>query len=452
MNQQFEWLQTNARISYPFEPVQPDSIKEAFVDALVIDGTQVAGSVKVTEVSLSSGSDNILAYYVESGNPFFSTTPVCEKTTYGEYTVARFSDNATNQHIVLLLKITEPFSVTFDGTFVTRCVESQPDRVNSITVYDQYNIPHTLTGDVIFFGGNNVSFNIGQLTEGARQATPVALDVIPGAGQGLQENDCTNDGYLRTINGVGPDEFGRYYLDARDCYRIWRPISGLTSQPVPNTLQMANGCSTCCECDDYGTVYTAMNRIYQTGRDTGKMLANLNGKAGGAANNARSDRAKRSRRKFKLLLRPTPGYILGVQVTYLNNQPFSINLGSATTDMRFTVTCSTPGEIGHKTIYIYNSRYEEWRQLQICECFPNLTECGGIYSYPVFYQAPTKYNDILGVQYAVTYFDLIFPDAAEGTSVTVELESMSHRWYYADTTNRVVTQTTQLIGDIRETS
>ena len=450
MDQQFEWLQSNAKIDYPFEPVQPESVKQAFVDALIIDET---GTEQVVIYSLSlDGVVNSISVKYLYGADFFSGTPEHEKFMFGVYTVIRFFDTSANKHILLTLEITEPFAIAFEGRVVVRCTEPQPARVRSVTVFDQNDVEHRLVGDVIIAAGNNMLLNVGDRGSASRDVLPVTVNAVPGAGLGLQENDCTGDGYLRTLNGVGPDDFGRMLLDARDCYRTWRPIDPLTSLVIPSTIQLANCCETCCECDDYGDVYQAMQRLYNIGRDAGKMLANLNGKNKGVNDAAKSDRAKRSRRKFSLFLRPSPGNLLGVQITYLNNVPSKYDLGDHKSDMRITVACTADGSIISKTIYIYNSQYGEWRQLTLCQMFPMLTDCSGTGEYPVFYQSPTKDDRILSAQWAVTYFDLHFPDAAEGAVVTVTVESIDKNWYFADTTTYVTAQTASLIGDIVEES
>lgn len=105
----------------------------------------------------------------------------------------------------------------------------------------------------------------------ARPETTLLLAMPPGGGIGKYLR-CEPQGFLRTINGLGPDAQGNFHLNPKDCYWLERPL--LTVPVVggeqvdqeatvhPNRLQLRSACEACCSCEAYVDVYETLEELW----------------------------------------------------------------------------------------------------------------------------------------------------------------------------------------------
>lgn len=124
----------------------------------------------------------------------------------------------------------------------------------------------TFAGDVILEAGYNMEITqLDDVVEGLIRWHVLQFNCIPGSGAG-RFNDCeARDVPIRTINRVGPDSRGRFFLQGVECYSVYRPTirvaDGEGSVVIPYALQLRNDCTTCCTCDDYVVTYTGLVRL-----------------------------------------------------------------------------------------------------------------------------------------------------------------------------------------------
>jgi hypothetical protein len=174
-----------------------------------------------------------------------------------------------------------------------RTVIKLPKRVRSLTaILDNYR-----ETAIEFHAGFNMEILPGvPETVGRRRITPVTFDAAAGNGLGIYPECEPEQLYIRTINGIGPNDKGDFYMAAADCYWLRQPTvlslgAGLPTTAVspgnipeanlpdddagttksangwpPNDnpayahLQAGSDCPPCCDCEDYVEVADYMNR------------------------------------------------------------------------------------------------------------------------------------------------------------------------------------------------
>lgn len=292
----FEWPSTNLKIAFPFidQVTSISNFHELFVDAHVVHNKEL---------------DNDTGLKLTNFNPtgvckleFGDATVLCDltaadgftSTTYGPWTVLQWykqtdSGIYTDEELIVrfLLKTDRIADFSFpaaptDAILSPACVCPAIEKINRIIVRQPDGATKVLKGDPIIQGGYNVEtvqrserqttgLETGTTTD-ERPATYIAVNMVPGLGEG--KFPCVGGLGIKTINGVGPDENGNIFVDAKDCYWLERPLKSGMSAPVyggtdytselePSTLQMHNNCSPCCACDDYVAVYKNMYRLWQ---------------------------------------------------------------------------------------------------------------------------------------------------------------------------------------------
>lgn len=168
-----------------------------------------------------------------------------------------------------------------DGTLDIRTILRLPKRVRTIKA-----VLTTASEEPLeFIGGYNVVLeHAGVLAvDGTRRTQQIVFSATAGSGEG-QFPACTEpEGYIRTVNGVGPDDNGNLQISATDCYYVRQPTSlvGDEVSPTPYTLQLGNDCDACCSCDDYVDVALRMravrNQYAELGSDA-EAARNLHGR------------------------------------------------------------------------------------------------------------------------------------------------------------------------------
>jgi hypothetical protein len=127
---------------------------------------------------------------------------------------------------------------------------------------------------------------------GERFRTRITISADPGDGDGRFKKCLETDLPIRTINNVGPNEYGNYLLTGAQCYWVRRPAtitngvakfklvnnevpvggpSGQGSTNTASTLQIGNDCMPCCECADYMRVYKGLINVHNKYGKIGKI-------------------------------------------------------------------------------------------------------------------------------------------------------------------------------------
>ena len=128
----YPWLYSNVQISYPFVPeVYPRWLKKVFVDAYIVDGTNLRVDVEpideplelvLFEMASASSAGLIQLQYVHDGSLFFfDNTPPTTKYTvwdFGPWKVVA-ADNATERKFFRIVLNTQaipgyPFELSFE--------------------------------------------------------------------------------------------------------------------------------------------------------------------------------------------------------------------------------------------------------------------------------------------------------------------------------------------------
>jgi hypothetical protein len=143
-----------------------------------------------------------------------------------------------------------------------RAVYKMPKRLKSLSVL-------TATAKrtpVIFKAGYNMRLTPEpQEIVGLRNQTTIDFSVVEGAGFG-QYSDCQDDKpkYIYTINGVGPNQYGDFFIAATDCLygRVATADNGdgLVAPLEATGITVGADCPPCCDCPDYVATAQYMNR------------------------------------------------------------------------------------------------------------------------------------------------------------------------------------------------
>jgi hypothetical protein len=168
-----------------------------------------------------------------------------------------------------------------NGILDARAIQRIPKRVKSLrVVLDQF------TGtNVDMVGGYNVDLTPTVPTPdvGGRNVTQITIDGSPGGGDGIFPGCVEADLFIRSINGIRPNQTGDFLMAATDCYWIRQPTSVVNLSPMTvrptieldensGHLQLGNDCGPCCSCDDYVDTVRYLNRTWLEGKRLGAIF------------------------------------------------------------------------------------------------------------------------------------------------------------------------------------
>jgi len=429
-----DWEQDNTKIFYPFDIYADPALRALFADALIVDrSTKASMPVRLTALSVDAGNlpaATTTLLYADS-TTFFTGT-VTAATEFGSWITLRFVSPAYDREAVLLLSkkaLATPVVGSYNSFFASRVLDFPDKRVSSIEVTDMDNVTHVFTEPVELVAGYNMELAV----DGSR----VAMSAIAGAGAGLVPSDCEPDGLLRTINGAGPDTAGNVDILLKDCYRCAIPYIdyGMTSVTFsPYTLQLINDCYSCCDCEDYDRVYNGMNRLYNRGKNIGNRFRSI---LGGPTlpepgynelrNDMEDERRKREIPSMLLFLRPSTGFVMGVQVVFRNNRAgVALNLAQMDAELRVEKSPDDmspfnplKGKIIPESLYVLNSsRNTQWERRTVDQVFPDYVDLEAA-NQPVIMNI-TRLDDnddpvdevVVGTEYVVVFFELYFSATA----------------------------------------
>lgn len=166
----------------------------------------------------------------------------------------------------------QPANATLDA----RTIEKLPRRLRSLRVRQRggtlVNGPYT--GNVRFKNNYNTELVTGETTTtNFLVNTRVTFSAVAGSGAGYFP--VCGDGYdeetnepipqpIKTINGVGPNKPGDFFVVGNDCIYVRRPtvLNGLATLPSASAdQQIGADCVPCCACSDYVNTAKYMNQL-----------------------------------------------------------------------------------------------------------------------------------------------------------------------------------------------
>ena len=139
-----------------------------------------------------------------------------------------------------------------------------------------------MRGRVRFEAGYNIDLAGGSTPEaervdGARYASAVNIDAVPGAGLGRLAGCEDVEVLVRKINRQGPDCGGNFKVEVDPCLRASLPLfvngnSGetrtaeyshedLSTDEAKHALRMTSDCRPCCDCDYFVRTYRGLKRV-----------------------------------------------------------------------------------------------------------------------------------------------------------------------------------------------
>jgi len=425
-----EYFEANKHIDYPFTGGLSSVSKSTFVDALVVDPEQVAEGVRLNSLTLTDSSTaSCVLVYASSLTDFFVGTVTASVRTVGllpdtraKWWIVTFTDGNKYATFTLNGEQVSTFPVTFtvNKQLAVRCIDQPVTSVKTLTNGGV----SVSSGSVIFRGGYNIQFrDVGDTEINGRPARRIVIDARPGEGEGLYPSDCVGDGTVKTVNGVGPDENGDFKLGPENCLRVYRPVYAVSPTTCAfdcggTCLKFSNDCRACCSCDDYGAVYSALTKLYNTGRSVGRTLAAVGAKMGGKGSDPDSlDKQLEMLRfntevpTFKVKLRPHLQNKLGVTVQFTNDcgmYGLSYDLGEHSHKMNLEVDApNTITYLDAQSCKIYNDSVGD-----CTVCTPQQLFSGGVnFGTREVSQAlilrPTINSVIERNSHAIIYFELM---------------------------------------------
>jgi hypothetical protein len=206
---------------------------------------------------------------------------------------------------------------------------------------------------------------------GERLRTRITISADPGDGDGRFKKCLETDLPIRTINNVGPDEYGNFILAATQCYWIRRPAtitngaarfklvnnevpvggpSGQGSTNTASTLQIGNDCTPCCECADYMRVYKGVTNVHNQYGKIGKTATKTRDTYKESITRWKDQKTCRAASPARVAMAATPSgtdLLLDVAVALCNT---SDECDTASATLVFTASCSPSGGSGGGTI------------------------------------------------------------------------------------------------------
>ena len=170
-----------------------------------------------------------------------------------------------------------PTAAVLDSRVTTR----QPKRLKSIIVGLQ-----TMKDIIEFDAGFNIAMtgveNIADdtLANTQRDGYRFTIDGTLGGGRGKFPGCDTLDIAARRINGVVPNEYGDFLVSPEECYWYERPSTVINEgsryydasgnlieidrlvDVTPNTAQLHNDCTPCCDCDEFVETKQRLDEIF----------------------------------------------------------------------------------------------------------------------------------------------------------------------------------------------
>ena len=316
------WLTSNSDAAYPFETTHSSGISSLIADMYIVHSLgKLSGKVALTHFSNNntpSAWDADVTLKLESGATLFDSLLSGTHfiaSNFGVWTV--FEWRRTKDFVKMIIKTSLAGSYLsvnpVDAYLLDRVIDSRPSRVETIRAINL--IPPTTllgTGDGIveLQEGYNISIErandantrpvlslrpLEAADENVRNVNRLIISAVAGAGLGKYPS-CNDAGYVSTLNGIAPDEFGDLILAAEGCVSAERPgandlsngvelegslgptleCQDIVITDVPNKLIFHQDCAPCCNCDDYSSLYERIRAAWDNLKASYDKLVILN--------------------------------------------------------------------------------------------------------------------------------------------------------------------------------
>jgi hypothetical protein len=294
----FEWLESAARISYPFEDNLDGGLKSVIVDAYVAC-SRALDNCRIRLSLFDSIARRVMLTYANGTTLFDLQAPT--NCTYSEYdfgtiyrvhewrSLADTDDDVVVRFTSVKDSLTglEPIAPA-DAWLLRSLVDQRASVVRRLGM-KLPDLPCCTGGGIeegyfIIRAGYNLSLAVASVTSGVRDRTVIAIDAVPGAGAGQYPGCGLAEDGLRSIGDQEPDEFGNVNLSGDSCLWVERPLDTPGYTPPPgskvdyeatveeNTIKLHDDCKACCDCSDYGAAYQALRNTWLNLKSVSKSI------------------------------------------------------------------------------------------------------------------------------------------------------------------------------------
>lgn len=252
-----EWLEQNIGTPYPFRlPLESAREVESCIVDAVVSVANDPDYIAITELDVDLGA---ITLFDGINTISFDDSDSYTRATMGDYEVVQWSKDSATVKLVLHHPDAIDWPVALvDARLNPSCLAYAADRVTNFVAhaYDSSDGQYkdiTLGPVVTLLEGYNCKMESSGSHEGS-----IRMSFAPGNGMGRYDacSDNPTDTLVRTINGIGPDEWGNINIAGDDCVMI---------VPIANGIEFSSHCHQRCTCQDYASSYAAASQVAGTG-------------------------------------------------------------------------------------------------------------------------------------------------------------------------------------------
>ena len=302
-----EWYSSNHMNSYPFDTRLVGDVHKLFVDAYVVHNKNTDKKQRVRMTLFNPGTGQLQLRFEDTtilAN--FTYADNFQSVFFGEYIIYRWwhattlPSGLTDDDIYVCLVVPQDELMNFmypltpsDAYIMASLINPRMGRVRRIAVDSNPGYAITpsdfVTSDsVTLEAGNNIATSVQAANpavgldivpeDTVRVPTVVVIDADPGAGTGRYSTCNTTTPPLKLINTTGPDVLGNFEFQGQDCTWIERMLTGSPVLPPTHqntdylttaldfSIELHQDCLACCDCSDYGDVYSNLSKIWTRAR------------------------------------------------------------------------------------------------------------------------------------------------------------------------------------------
>jgi hypothetical protein len=267
-----EWLNENSQRKYPLS--EGSSLRDSsgsitipndfLVDMIVpihYDPTVDPLKVHILTLSVFSGGVTVTLGYngTAIGSVTIDASTFVRNNTYFIQCTGLFFDTVAKivvGSLTSIMKLGGSYSFLLaDARLEPTVVKPDIRGVTAITLKNGDDVSAPIQNDVVFQAGRNMLMTFIAGTGTLADPSRILFNAIDG--QGLNAdcecNEATTLPCVKTINGIDPDENGRFNLLESDCLKL---------QEIANGLKLADTCATpCCGCQELDVVTQTLERV-----------------------------------------------------------------------------------------------------------------------------------------------------------------------------------------------
>lgn len=344
---EFEWAISNTETAYPFlrpafAPGFPTPFSHLVADAAVsLSGFR--GEIRLASISSAEDGSKITLTDGEST----LTMPDGAAVDYGGWRMMSWTGVRGTVRLTLLRERIPLFPwpvAPRDAVFVPHAIQAAAASVTGVVVGGR-----RVDGDVTFRLGYNMAVEYGEAGSAARPGRGLSLTAYAGGGDGPAPCGHECPPAIMTINNISADGKNNFTLEGVDCYSVTPSLMetvGGDYVAMPGFLRVNNGCSPCCDCDDYGSVYTEiMTPFMEKGHVLAAAYHELLAKYTDLVDRIRAAAAARARPEVKLVVTPGLNHSAYVAVGLFNHSPADWPEYPQVVRVDFAATDGTPGRV-----------------------------------------------------------------------------------------------------------